>query len=218
MLAMLTRCAPSVHPETMAAVVSAESSGHKYAIADAGPRHLPWSQRKSMVRSFYFGSVGDAVGKANSLIAAGHTVSLGPAQINDRNLARLGLTVESVFDPCTNIAAGGRILTEFYERAAKEFGPGPRALRAALSAYNSGDWLRGERDGYVDRVARHVGRPIELHTGKPGRGSAAGAGVPAVSAAAGGDAWWKGLPARRTGQETGGRRFALSSREFFGEH
>ncbi len=131
---LLSRCAPTVHPETMAAVISAESRGHRFAIADAGPVNLPWSQRKSMVRSFYFGTAQEAAEKANELIAAGHTVSLGPAQINDRNLRPLGLTVESVFDPCTNVAAGGQILTNFYQRAAKQFGYGGRALRAALSA------------------------------------------------------------------------------------
>ncbi|MES2879184.1 MAG: lytic transglycosylase domain-containing protein [Pseudomonadota bacterium] len=161
---LMARCAPTVHPETMAAVVSAESKGHQFAIADAGPVHLPWSVRKTMVRSFYPGTLDAAVAKSQELIKNGHTVSLGFAQVNDRNLRKLGVSLSEVFDPCTNIAAGGRILTGFYERAAAKFGPGTKALRAAISAYNSGDWLRGEKDGYVDLVYQQVGRPLAIRT------------------------------------------------------
>lgn len=163
--ALIERCAPTVHPETMAAVISAESRGHQFAIADAGPVKLPWSQRKAMVRSFYFGTVTEAVAKAKELIASGHTVSLGFTQINDRNLPKLGLSLSDVFDQCTNVRAGGSILTEFYIRAVKVFGPGPRALRAAISGYNSGDWMRGEKDGYVDLVYKQAGRPLAVRTG-----------------------------------------------------
>ena len=203
MWAFLARCAPTVHPETMAAVISAESRGHQFAIADAGPVNLPWSQRKTMVRSFYFGSALEAAGKANELIAAGHTVSLGPAQINDRNLASLGLSVESVFEPCANVAAGGRILTNFYQRASKEFGPGGRALRAALSAYNSGDWLRGEKEGYVDLVIRQVGRPLDLQSGAR---TAKNSGIVNAPRAV---LWQKTI---RNGERDG--VFAMTTREF----
>lgn len=160
--ALIERCAPTVHPETMAAVVSAESRGHRFAIADAGPVKLPWAQRKHLVRSHYLGTLDSAVAKAEELIANGHTVSLGFAQINDRNLPRLGLSVRDVFDPCVNIAAGGKILTEFYQKASKQFGAGTVALRAAISAYNSGNWVRGEKDGYVDLVYKQVGRPLSM--------------------------------------------------------
>jgi len=163
--AMLARCAPSVHPETMAAIVSAESRGHQYAIADAGPKHLPWSKRKRLVRSFYEGSLDSAVARVNGLLAQGHTVSMGPAQVNDRNLPALKMTVRDAFDSCKNVAAGGKILTAFYVKAAKQYGPGDRALRAALSAYNSGSFVRGEKDGYVDLVFKQRGKPLELKAG-----------------------------------------------------
>lgn len=161
---LIGRCAPTVHPETMAAVISAESRGHQYAIADAGPVKLPWAQRKHLVRSYYMGSLDAAVAKTTELIANGHTASLGLAQVNDRNLKKLGLSVRDVFEPCTNLAAGGKILTDFYQKAEQKFGPGARALRAAISAYNSGDWLRGENEGYVGLVYKQVGRPLAMQS------------------------------------------------------
>ncbi|WP_304350875.1 lytic transglycosylase domain-containing protein [Comamonas testosteroni] len=161
---LIARCAPTVHPETMAAVISAESRGHQFAIADAGPVHLPWSQRKSMVRSLYPSTVEEAVATAQSLISRGHTVSLGVGQVNDRNLARMGVSVKDMFDPCLNLSAAAKILTDFYERAVKKFGNGPGTLQAALSAYNSGDWTRGARDGYVNLIYQQVGRPLALRS------------------------------------------------------
>lgn len=162
--ALIARCAPTVHPETMSAVISAESRGHQFAIADAGPVNLPWAQRKSMVRSFYPSSLDVAVMKASELIKNGHTVSLGLAQVNDRNLAMYGLSVRDVFDPCANVRVGGKILTDFYKRAVAKFGTNARALNAAISAYNSGDWDRGANDGYVELVYKQVGKPLTINT------------------------------------------------------
>jgi len=196
--ALIARCAPTVNPETMAAVVSAESRGHQFAIADAGPVGMPWAQRKHLVRSYYMGSADAATAKAMALIAAGHTVSLGFAQVNDRNLARMGLSVRAMFEPCTNLAAGGKILTEFYTRAVKKFGPGSQALRAALSAYNSGDWVRGEKDGYVGLIYKQVGRPLAIKTA---------AVVPPVQAQ-------RTSPGFSAQKADGGRGFTMSSSEF----
>lgn len=162
--ALISQCAPTVQPETMAALISAESKGHQFAIADAGPKNMPWSQRKRLVRSYYMGSLDSAIAMATGLISNGHTVSLGVTQINDRNLPWLGLSIRDAFDPCTNVAAGGKILTGFYEKAVHQFGNGPKALRAALSAYNSGSWVRGERDGYVTLVLSQRGKSLGLRT------------------------------------------------------
>jgi type IV secretion system protein VirB1 len=74
---------------------------------------------------------------------------LGLAQINSENLSALGLTVEQVLDPCTNLRAGAAILSEGYARAMKVHGPGQQALQAALSAYNTGTLTRGFSNGYV---------------------------------------------------------------------
>lgn len=164
---LIARCAPTVHPETMTALMNAESSGHQFAIADAGPVKLPWSQRKHLVRSFYMSNLSEAVAKARGLMAQGHTVSLGLLQVNDRNLPKLGIKLEEIFDLCTNIRAGGEILTNDYLRAVKMFGPGERAMRAALSFYNSGDAKRGEADGYVDLVYGKANKPFQLKTTGP---------------------------------------------------
>ena len=169
MAELLAKCAPTVAVSTMASIVKVESSGHVYAVADAGPVHLPWSVRKDMVRSHFPASKDEAVELVKSLLKKGHTVSIGLSQVNDRNLKALGLSVEDVFDPCTNVSAGGKILTNFYQRAAKEFGPGERALQAAISAYQSGNWDRGVANGYVGLVYKAAGVVPDLKIGTGSR-------------------------------------------------
>jgi|tagenome__1003787_1003787.scaffolds.fasta_scaffold19820904_1 type IV secretion system protein VirB1 len=87
---------------------------------------------------------------AKESISRGFTVDLGLAQINSANLKHLGLTVERVLYPCTNLRAA-TILSANYAEAAKPHGPGQRALQAALSAYNTGDFARCFTNGYAQR-------------------------------------------------------------------
>src|SRR3546814_10028612 len=75
----------------------------------------------------------------------------------------LGLTWETVFDPCTNIAALGRVLTQNYSAAINGRDP-QDALRVALSLYNTGSALRGFNNGYVAKVVRNAGFRSEEHT------------------------------------------------------
>jgi len=69
--------------------------------------------------------------------------------LNSRNLARLGYSIEDALQPCKNLAGGGIILSEFYGDAVRIFGEGQAALKAALSAYNTGNFYQGA--AYVAR-------------------------------------------------------------------
>lgn len=138
--AALAACAPHVAPATLAAVIRVESGGRPLAInINKGPR------------APNFRTATEAAQTARVWISRGHSVDLGLMQVNSRNLARLGYTVEQMFDPCTNIRAGAVILTENYRAAAKLRGSGQVALRDALSAYNTGSFSRGYTNGYVSR-------------------------------------------------------------------
>jgi type IV secretion system protein VirB1 len=81
----------------------------------------------------------------------GYNIDLGLGQINSANLSRVGLTVEEIFDPCKNIQAAGAIYHENLTRAGSRY-TGEAAVKAALSAYNTGDFQNGFRNGYVRKV------------------------------------------------------------------
>ncbi len=152
LLPLLATCAPHVDAATALALVRVESSGNRYAIGVVGgalerqPRTLPEALRTA--RSLQFGR---------------WNFSLGLSQINVHNLQRLGLTVESAFEPCANLRAMQAVLTECFERTAQNRSalppPDPqRSLRQALSCYYSGNFATGFELGYVRRVAQAVAR------------------------------------------------------------
>ncbi|NTB05929.1 lytic transglycosylase domain-containing protein [Agrobacterium tumefaciens] len=148
----LARCAPKVHAETLGAIVRTESSGHMFVLSDDGPRTLPWSQRRHMLRSFRPDSLQEAADLARELIARGHLVGIGLTQVSSQHLPRLGVSLEQLFDPCTNLAVGGQILQVLYNQALREFPDEQTALRAAISAFNTGNFEGGIKNGYVARV------------------------------------------------------------------
>ena len=76
----------------------------------------------------------------------------GLMQVNEAHLAAFGVTPAQVMDPCTNLRIGAFILRADYMAASRIYGEGPRALMAALSAYNTGTFDRGFANGYVAKV------------------------------------------------------------------
>jgi type IV secretion system protein VirB1 len=143
--ALLGRCAPSVGPITMSAIVMHESGGNPYAIGD-----------NTTHRSYFPPDAASAIARARALLQAGDNVDLGYAQINSQNLAPQGLDVAQAFEPCRNLATGARILRAAYAGAERRFGPGQIALAHALSAYNSGGYYAAmpyARDVYATAAA-----------------------------------------------------------------
>lgn len=142
LLSLATACAPQIDPGTTLALVRVESSGHPWAIGVVGGR----LERQPRSR-------GEALATALALKAQGRNFSLGLAQINVHNLDGLGLTLDAALEPCKNLAAMQRVLVTCFERAARQrAGNVQRTLQMALSCYYSGDFTRGSRDGYVQRV------------------------------------------------------------------
>lgn len=145
-LGLAAQCASDVAPSTIAAIVHTESKGYQFALNVNGVSRQP--DRPT--------SAADAARIARSYVARGYSVDLGLGQINSNNMRALGLTWESVFDPCTNISAAGRVLTGNYHRVRDGRLP-QEALRVALSMYNTGSQSRGFRNGYVGRVLSNAG-------------------------------------------------------------
>ena len=81
-----------------------------------------------------------------------YTVSIGLMQINSEMSALIGVTPEQLFEPCTNVRIGARILLAAYAAQASELGEGFAALDRALSLYNSGSPKMGFDNGYVAAV------------------------------------------------------------------
>ena len=154
-LALTLACAPQVHAGTARALVSVESAFNPWAIGVVGgalarqPRHRA-----------------EALATAKALQADGWNFSVGLAQINVGNFERLGLTLDSAFEPCMNLMAMQTVLAECFDRARAPDSNPPvdqSALRHALSCYYSGNFATGFRHGYVRKVLVAAGtatRPV----------------------------------------------------------
>lgn len=137
------RCAPGVDPMTMAYIVAHESGNRQFAInVNYGGSQLP-SQPSSAE---------EALAATGRLEAEGQNYDLGLAQINSANFEWLGVAPEDMIDPCKNISASERVISDCYSRAIKRTNDEQHALRMALSCYNTGSMERGFANGYVDRV------------------------------------------------------------------
>jgi type IV secretion system protein VirB1 len=86
------------------------------------------------------------------LVAAGQSVDLGLAQINSRNLDALSLSVDTVFEPCSNLRAAQTVFLWGYDREEDTELSAREKLIAALSRYNTGNSTAGVHNGYTARV------------------------------------------------------------------
>lgn len=151
MIELILACAPGVAPTTIQEIIRVESNSNPIAININTKGGIPYPFKKPKTKQ-------QAIALAHSAIAAGHTVDMGYMQVNSANLKWLGYTVREMFHECTNLKAGSRILKTAYSDAAAIHGPGQKALRAALSRYNTGSFSRGFYNGYV---ARYVNLPMK---------------------------------------------------------
>ena len=144
-LALSARCAPMVAPETMAAIVRTESGFNTLAIGVNGPYG---SARK-------FRTVEDAA----AFIAAnsGASIDVGIAQINNRagHMQTRGFSVAAALDPCIGLQVGGEVLAKCFRLAPSV--DEQRRIQEAASCYNTGGYVRGFGNGYVQRVQASAG-------------------------------------------------------------
>ncbi|WP_082066498.1 lytic transglycosylase domain-containing protein [Pseudomonas oryzihabitans] len=178
-LEMIAACAPNVAPVTMEKIIQVESTGNPLAlnvnpkwvierdangqpVMEQGADGQPKAKRRQIRfrTPIEVKTVQDAVTVAYAAIAAGYSVDMGYTQVNSRNLQALGYSVEEMFDGCKNLTAGSRVLTAFYVNALKQQPEPQAALRAALSAYNTGDFNKGFLNGYLARYG--IGQPAPV--------------------------------------------------------
>ncbi|WP_455476950.1 lytic transglycosylase domain-containing protein [Bartonella sp. B41] len=146
-ITLANTCAPEIHPTTLSAIVMQESRGNVHAIGINGKKKL---SRQPSTRK-------EAIAIAEQLKRNGYNFDVGLGQINVKNLAWLGMSLSDLFDPCKNLKAMQIVLTHCYERATSKYSPEQKALRAALSCYNTGNFERGFTNAYVQKVVSHVG-------------------------------------------------------------
>jgi type IV secretion system protein VirB1 len=140
---------------TLRAIARAESGFYPYALSIDYPRRIAREHGFKDGEIFLARqpkNLEEAQMWTHWLLQTGQSVSIGLVQISTQHALGLGLSVDQLFDPCTNVHAGARILKEKYQRSAILHGEGQEALLHALSEYNSGSSILGFDNGYVINV------------------------------------------------------------------
>jgi len=156
MTTFIQHCAPAVDSGTMSALIQVESSNHPYSIGVVGGR---------LVRQPV--SHGEAVATAHQLDKDGWNFSIGLGQINRNYLAKHKINYNQAFGACKNLNISSKILKNCYVRAQKSFTQPQAALRAALSCYYSGNFLRGfksepqNKPSYVQKVVAYASKGVQ---------------------------------------------------------
>ena len=153
---LAARCAPSVPPRVLAGIAQTESAWHPYAISI----NYPVSSAR---RAGYRGKLVlihqpktklEAIHWAEWYMKHGYTVSVGLVQVNVEMARKLNVPPMALFEPCINLAAGAKILSEDYAAAMRD-GAG---VMEAFSLYNSGSSSLGIANGYASSVMSNVSR------------------------------------------------------------
>lgn len=156
----IEQCANGVQAPIVQAIIQAESGGNPWAVnvnvrdGQAQPLLLPARSRD------------EAVAQATRLHAEGYSFDVGLMQVNSVNVARLGVPFDVAFDPCVNLHMGTTVYNEFADgavRHAEQFDTPHKQMMATLSAYNTGSYWKGFMNGYVYRVLRFMGKPVQAH-------------------------------------------------------
>lgn len=142
-LALIPICAPDVAPNTIAQIMRVESQGNPLAINVNG-----------INKKFSPANIAEAVAITQEYIKKGYTVDVGLMQINSSNFSQLGYAnrIDAIFEACNNIAAGASVLKNFYRQSRKKSKDKQVALKGAISAYNTGSFEKGFKNGYVSAV------------------------------------------------------------------
>jgi type IV secretion system protein VirB1 len=148
MIELILACAPNVAPSTIQEIIRVESAGNPLAI------NINTRNGVKLRPTIKITTPQHAIAVTYAAIALGHTVDMGYMQVNSANLKKLGYTVEDMFDTCKNLKAGAAILSAAYTAALPRHKNEQAALRAALSAYNTGNFTSGFGNGYVMRYLK----------------------------------------------------------------
>lgn len=156
---LMSTCAPRIGMKTMDQLTYTESRWNAYAIGiNYGKwrlKHPPRTKAEAVVTAKY---LLDTYGKLK-----GFSIDVGAAQVNSNNLAKLGVTLEDLFDTCNNLRVAEIVLVDWcYKPAAQKlyrrsehmlsYDEKQRVLAAALSCYNAGNFSRGIANGYAGKV------------------------------------------------------------------
>ena len=139
---LIHQCVPRMVQPYMSAIVKVESKGNPLAL---GLNH-------GYKLAFQPTSEKQARKWIRALEHNHYNFDIGLAQVNITNVAKYGYSSIDLLDPCTNLKVASSILIHNYKEALTHSKLSHTAMQQAISAYNTGNFSSGFRNGYVHKV------------------------------------------------------------------
>ncbi len=121
-ITLVQQCAPGAPAEPLAAIVRRASDFEPLAIRTVTTNSV----------AIQATSTAEAVQLTSELVIAGHQVRIGLAQIDTRDLTRIGLSLADGFEPCAHVKAAARLLSEDPSRLRPSSSPARRRVPAEV--------------------------------------------------------------------------------------
>ena len=138
---------PTVPTAIVRMIVQEESSKNPYAVNVN-------KDGKSFI-SFIPKTKDEAIKIAQNYINAGFSVDVGYMQLNSDNFKHLNTSLENALEPCKNIHFATTVFHNFYEKTDVSKSKIYR-IRQTLSAYNTGSFENGFKNGYVAKYDEYL--------------------------------------------------------------
>ncbi len=133
---------------TLQAIVRVESKGNPLALGLNKGKRLQFQPQSSR----------EAQKWVKYLEQNNYDFDIGLAQVNVKNAHKYGYTATDLLEPCTNLSISGNILRNNYANALSQSKSSAEALQKAISAYNTGNFHDGFKNGYVNLVYNAINR------------------------------------------------------------
>lgn len=143
----IIQCSPNVAYNTMYALIKTESRFNTWAININNKGKKLNRQPKNLTQ---------AINWVNYLEKNNYNFDVGLAQINIKNIHYYGYHAEDMLDPCLNLKIAQEILKKHYAIAIKSSASATQALYKTISAYNTGNFNAGFKNGYVQMVLNNA--------------------------------------------------------------
>ena len=140
--ALILQCALNVAPSTMMAIIKTESRNNPLAIGINKGYRLKYQPKTPEQAKEW----------VTYLEKNNYNFDVGLAQINIKNIHKYGYKASDAIDPCLNLKMASDILRKNYKGALASSSNSSDALKKAISAYNTGNYQAGFRNGYVQKV------------------------------------------------------------------
>ena len=92
---------------------------------------------------------------AVNYINQGFSIDVGYMQLNSDNFKRLDTNLDEALDPCKNIYLASTVFYNFYLKT-DVLKSKIKRVKEALSAYNTGSFINGFKNGYIDKYEKYL--------------------------------------------------------------